>query len=122
MSEQPPSWQPEYPPQEAPAAPSGGRGRSAALKKVGLVGAGVVAGAVIATAVGAAAATSSPSTTTPSTSTAAPGGSSAAPDRDGDHGPAGNGTFHSNEDPAHEKGESAAREAQEDAGQAPTVP
>jgi hypothetical protein len=32
------------------------------------------------------------------------------------------GTFHPNEDPTHEKGESAAREAQEDAGQAPTVP
>jgi hypothetical protein len=33
-----------------------------------------------------------------------------------------NGTFHSNEDPTHEKGESAAREAQEDAGQRPTQP
>ena len=32
------------------------------------------------------------------------------------------GTFKSNEDPAHEAGESAAREAQEDAGQFPTVP
>jgi hypothetical protein len=32
------------------------------------------------------------------------------------------GTFHSNEDPAHEATESAAREAQEDAGQRPTVP
>jgi hypothetical protein len=122
MNEQPPSWQPEYPPQEAPAASPGARGRSKTLKKVGLVGAGVVAGAVIATAVGANAATSSPSTSTPSTSTAGPSSSSAAPDRDGDHGPGGNGTFRSNEDPAHEKGESAAREAQENAGQAPTVP
>ena len=34
----------------------------------------------------------------------------------------GSGTFKPIEDPAHEKGESAAREAQEDAGQAPTVP
>ena len=33
-----------------------------------------------------------------------------------------NGTFVSNEDPAHEATESAAREAQEDAGQVPTVP
>ncbi|HEX3620988.1 MAG TPA: hypothetical protein VHT97_01595 [Acidimicrobiales bacterium] len=32
------------------------------------------------------------------------------------------GTFHSNEDPAHEATESPAREAQEDAGQRPTVP
>jgi hypothetical protein len=33
-----------------------------------------------------------------------------------------NGTFTSNEDPAHEATESAEREAQEDAGQVPTVP
>ncbi len=32
------------------------------------------------------------------------------------------GVFASNEDPAHEAGESAEREAQEDAGQRPTVP
>ena len=32
-----------------------------------------------------------------------------------------NGTFKSNEDPTHEAGESAAREAQENAGQRPTV-
>lgn len=32
------------------------------------------------------------------------------------------GTFVPNEDPAHEAGESAAREAQENAGQVPTVP
>jgi len=32
------------------------------------------------------------------------------------------GTFVPNEDPAHEANESAAREAQEDAGQVPTVP
>jgi hypothetical protein len=32
------------------------------------------------------------------------------------------GTFHSNEDATHEAGESAAREAQENAGQVPTVP
>lgn len=33
-----------------------------------------------------------------------------------------NGKFVPNEDPTHEKGESAAREAQENAGQVPTVP
>jgi len=33
-----------------------------------------------------------------------------------------NGTFTPNEDPAHEATESAAREAQEDAGQVPTIP
>jgi hypothetical protein len=33
-----------------------------------------------------------------------------------------NGTFKPNEDPTHEAGESAAREAQENAGQVPTVP
>jgi len=32
------------------------------------------------------------------------------------------GTFKPNEDPTHEAGESAAREAQENAGQVPTVP
>jgi len=32
------------------------------------------------------------------------------------------GTFKPNEDPTHEAGESAEREAQEDAGQVPTVP
>jgi hypothetical protein len=35
---------------------------------------------------------------------------------------ASNGKFVSNEDPTHEAGESAAREAQENAGQVPTVP
>jgi len=37
-------------------------------------------------------------------------------------GPGANGKFVPNEDPAHEAGESAAREAQEDAGQVPTIP
>jgi hypothetical protein len=35
---------------------------------------------------------------------------------------ASNGKFVPNEDPTHEAGESAAREAQENAGQVPTVP
>jgi len=68
--------------------------------------AGGVAGAVLygTTTLAAAAATTaaSPSPTAPGT---APGGK-----------------FVPNEDPTHEKGESAAREAQENAGQVPTVP
>jgi len=129
MDEQPTGWQPEYPPQDpAPPTARPARGGSKALKRVGLAGAGVVAGAVIATAVGADAATPSAGST-PSTSTSSPGSGAAtpdhdgaaAPDHDGDHGsrPGGGGTFPSNEDPAHEKGESAAREAQENAEQAP---
>jgi len=50
-----------------------------------------------------------PATTAPATS--APAANAPAP-----------GTFHSNEDATHEAGESAAREAQETAGQMPTVP
>jgi len=67
---------------------------------------GGVAGAIVygATTLTAAAATPSPS---PSSS----GGASSAP-----------GKFVPNEDPAHEATESAAREAQENAGQVPTVP
>ena len=38
-----------------------------------------------------------------------------------DNGVPNNGTFHSNEDPAHEATESPQREAQENAGQFPTV-
>ena len=52
-------------------------------------------------------------TTTPTTAPASGRGSTnVAP----------SGTFHSNEDPAHEANESPQREAQEDAGQFPTVP
>jgi hypothetical protein len=48
------------------------------------------------------------------TSTSTPAASNTAPSYGG--------TFHSNENPTHEAGESAAREAQENAGQFPTVP
>jgi len=63
---------------------------------------GGVAGAMIygATVITAAAATPSPSPSSAASS----------------------GTFVPNEDPTHEAGESAAREAQENAGQVPTVP
>jgi len=66
---------------------------------------GAVVGAVAFGAVGANAATSTP------TGSGHTADASAAP-----------GTFVSNEDPAHEANESAEREAQENAGQKPTVP
>jgi hypothetical protein len=68
------------------------------------------------------AASSSAATTTTTTSTTAPPTSSAP--SPGGYGPASQsgGVFHSNENATHEKGESAQREAQETAGQFPTVP
>jgi hypothetical protein len=63
--------------------------------------AGGVVGAVL---YGATMLTAAAATPTPTPAAAAPG------------------TFVPNEDPAHEAGESAAREAQENAGQRPTVP
>jgi hypothetical protein len=70
---------------------------------VGSMLVGGVGGAMLySTVIAASAASPSP---TPS------GGSAAAP-----------GKFVPNEDPTHEAGESAAREAQENAGQVPTVP
>jgi hypothetical protein len=68
---------------------------------------GGVIGAAIAGPLGASAATSS--------SAAATAATAASPS-------AGTRTFVPNEDPTHEAGESAAREAQENAGQVPTVP
>lgn len=56
---------------------------------------------------------------TPSTPAATPSASSGSP---GTTTPPASGKFTPNEDPAHEAGESAQREAQEDAGQVPTVP
>ncbi|MFY9616092.1 MAG: hypothetical protein WAT58_11905 [Candidatus Dormiibacterota bacterium] len=70
---------------------------------------GGVVGAVVLGPLTASAATASP---TPAATTSPGSGSSTAP----------SGTFKPNEDPTHEQGESAAREAQEDAGQMPTVP
>jgi TRAP-type C4-dicarboxylate transport system substrate-binding protein len=67
---------------------------------------GVVGATVISSAAAAAAATSS-SGSAPSAATT----TAATP-----------GTFTPNEDPTHEASESAAREAQEDAGQVPNVP
>ena len=92
------------------------------IRKV-LVAGAMVASTLAGGALGAYLFSGSSATAATSTTTAASSGSSsssapAAP-------PSANapsGTFHSNEDPAHEAGESAAREAQENAGQFPTVP
>ena len=101
----------------APPAPPrarflGGTGRRAAVgaTAIGLMtgafaGGFIVTHAATSATPSASAATTTPSTTTPSTTT-----------------PPAGGTFHPNEDATHEAGESAAREAQENAGQAPTVP
>lgn len=51
-----------------------------------------------------------------------PTAGAAAGTTDGRHSVTAGGTFKPNEDPAHEATESAEREAQEDAGQAPTAP
>jgi hypothetical protein len=74
---------------------------------------GGVGGAVLyaTTTLTASAATPSPSPPSPSSSSGSSSSSSSTP-----------GKFVPNEDPTHEAGESAAREAQENAGQVPTVP
>jgi hypothetical protein len=85
------------------------------LKRRGLIAllatGSMAGGAVGATVLGAA---SSTAATTNTTSTSA----SPGPPGPGQNG----GRFVPNENPAHEKGESAQREAQENAGQFPTVP
>jgi hypothetical protein len=85
-----------------------GRRSAAAVTAAGLMTGGLLGGYVVSHA---ASASTSTSTATPaaggstSTGTTAPGG-----------------TFHPNEDPTHEAGESAAREAQENSGQMPAPP
>ena len=92
-------------PEHRPGRLFGLRHRSAAaFAAAGLLTGGLLGGYVISRAA-----------TATSTATPAPSGSAAA-------GGSQSGTFHSNEDPTHEAGESAAREAQENAGQFPTVP
>jgi hypothetical protein len=81
----------------------------------------LLAGAMLAStltggAVGAALFASSGASAQTTTTTPAPAATAPA------NGGPGSGTFHSNEDATHEAGESAAREAQENAGQVPTVP
>jgi hypothetical protein len=81
-----------------------------------MVAGSMAGGALGATVVSAASSSAATTTTAPPTtsSTPSPGG----------YGPASQsgGVFHSNENATHEKGESAQREAQETAGQFPTVP
>jgi hypothetical protein len=85
------------------------------LRKVALsaafVGTTLVGGAVGSTLLGTANAATSTTTTPAATATTTAATATPA-----------SGTFKSNENFAHEAGESAAREAQEDAGQMPTVP
>jgi hypothetical protein len=72
-----------------------------------MLGGGALGVAVFGASSGSAQTTGSSSSSTP-----APAADNGAP----------SGTFKPNEDAAHEKGESAQREAQENAGQRPTVP
>ena len=78
-----------------------------------LIGTSVIGGAAGATI--ASVATSNAQTATPAVTSS--GGTSAPAAA-----PSNGGKFVPNEDPAHEAGESAQREAQENAGQRPTVP
>jgi hypothetical protein len=81
------------------------------------IGVAMVASTLTGGAVGAALFAGSSAHAATTTTTTVPGQSgSAAPTA------APGGTFHPNEDPAHEATESAQREAQENAGQFPTVP
>jgi ABC-type glycerol-3-phosphate transport system substrate-binding protein len=79
-----------------------------------MVTASMAGGAIGATVLNAASSSAATTTTTTSSSTPSPGGYGAAPQSGG--------VFHSNENATHEKSESAQREAQETAGQFPTVP
>ncbi len=102
-----------YAPQPGGAPPGRGDGglsrrMATAVTATGLMVGGLAGGFLIAHAA-TSTGTSTPSSSSPSTGTTA----TTTP-------PAG--TFHPNEDPTHESGESAAREAQENAGQRPTVP
>jgi hypothetical protein len=92
------------------------------IMKRGLVAA-LVAGSMAGGAVGATviSAASSGAANTTSTTANTTSGSAAAPDANAG-GPPNGGKFVPNENSSHEKGESAQREAQESAGQFPTVP
>jgi hypothetical protein len=107
------------PPPAPPAAPRqpflSGMGRRAAVgaTAIGLMTGAFAGGFIVTHAATSASPSASAATTTPSTATPSTTTPSTTPP---------SGTFHPNEDPTHEAGESAAREAQENAGQAPTVP
>ena len=89
------------------------RGAIAALA-VGSMAGGALGATIVSAASSSAATTSASTTTTP--------GAQDQPQRGYGPGPQSGGVFHPNENPAHEKTESAQREAQENAGQFPTVP
>jgi hypothetical protein len=80
----------------------------------------MVVGSMAGGAVGATVLSAASSSAATTSTTAAPS-NSAAPTGP-PNGQAPGGVFHSNENAAHEKGESAQREAQETAGKFPTVP
>jgi hypothetical protein len=77
----------------------------------GAVALSMVTGGVIGAALWGTSAVAASAATTTASTLAATASPAPAP-----------GAFKSNEDPTHEAGESAAREAQENAGQVPTVP
>ena len=80
----------------------------------GLVVGSMAGGALGATVISAASGTAATTTTATSSNAAPPGAYSSQPQNGG--------RFVPNENTTHEKGESAQREAQENAGQFPTVP
>jgi hypothetical protein len=84
---------------------------------IALMVTGSMAGGALGATVLSATSSSAATTTTSTTTTVPPG-----PDGYGGQPPQNGGVFHSNENATHEKGESAQREAQETAGQFPTVP
>jgi hypothetical protein len=79
-----------------------------------LVAGSMAGGALGATVINAATSSAATTPTTTNNSAPPPGGPGAGPQRGG--------KFVPNENPTHEKTESAQREAQENAGQVPTVP
>ena len=83
-----------------------------ALVGSAILGSMITGGAIGASLFGTAASAQTSTTTTTPAATSTPAATTT---------PAA-GTFKPNEDPTHEAGESAAREAQENAGQMPTVP
>ncbi|MCU1461041.1 MAG: hypothetical protein JWO37_1116 [Acidimicrobiales bacterium] len=83
------------------------------IAAVAMAGSMLAGGAVGATVFSAAPSVADTTPTTTASSGTSNSSTAAAPSP---------GTFKSNEDATHEAGESAAREAQENAGQVPTVP
>ena len=89
---------------------------------LGLATGGFAGGYLVSQAATSTPSPSPASTGTSSGSSSTSTGSGSAGTGTGSGATAPSGTFTPNEDPTHEAGESAAREAQENAGQRPTVP